>query len=72
MKTTPKCALYLAAFTLLVFSTSCEVVPNQDSELSESLETIEEVTSIEGAEQSTLIVEKGSESYFDLEFQLFY
>lgn len=69
MKTTPKSILYVSAITILTVIVSCEVVQDQSSGVSESLDPIEEVVAIEGAEQSTLIVNKSNASYFSLEFQ---
>lgn len=69
MKTTPKSILYVSAITILSVIVSCEVVQDQSSGVSESLDPIEEVVAIEGAEQSTLIVNKSNASYFSLEFQ---
>ncbi|WP_340106415.1 hypothetical protein [Rhodohalobacter sp. 8-1] len=52
----------------LIFS-SCGNLTSSDGELSDSLEPVENVTPISGAQNSTLTVNKHSTAYFELEFQ---
>jgi hypothetical protein len=62
--------LLLAIFTALFVTISCKEVTDHNSiEISDSLEPIEDVTEIEGAQSATLIVEKSNDTYFNLEFQ---
>lgn len=55
----------------LIFTTSCkEEVTGNEQDLSESLDPIEEVTPVEGAENTTLTVHlnQDDEAYFDIQF----
>lgn len=54
-------------FFALIFS-SCGNLTSDSGNISESLDPVENVTAITGAENSSITVNKGSNSYFALEF----
>ena len=55
-------------FGLFSLFTSCKNLTGDSGNISESLEPVENVTPLEGAESSSIVVNKGTESYFVLEF----
>lgn len=62
--------LFVSVCTIFFIFASCEEIADHNrTDISDSLEPIEEVTEIAGAEEVTLIVEKSDASYFNLEFQ---
>jgi len=67
MKTIDKITLTLLGLSLILIS-ACSNPTGNDSELDESLDPIEEVTPISGAQNSTVNVNKGTDSYFTLGF----
>lgn len=54
-------------FIIIVFS-SCISSTNSEDDISDSLDPIEDVTPISGAENSVISVNEGSDSYFVLQF----
>lgn len=68
MRRTIKYPFYIFAFTILFLSVSCEYVSQSDNELSESLEPVEDVRLISGAESATITVNKGNQAYFSINF----
>lgn len=70
MKNLPRYTLFALVCTILFAISACEELADHNkTEISDSLDPIENVTEIEGAENVTLIVEKSNASYFDLEFR---
>ncbi len=69
MKLITNFKICLIAITVL-FSTSCEKSPTgSESDLSETLETVEEVQAIPGGESVTITVNKSQTAYFNIEFR---
>ena len=68
MRPTIKYPIYIFSFAILLFSVSCDFLRQSDNKLAESLEPVEEVSLISGAENSTIIVNKGNQSYFSIDF----
>lgn len=61
--------LLTTLFVFTVFSiSSCNNLTGDSGDVSDSLEPVENVTPINGAESSTIIVNKSNESFFTLEF----
>ncbi|MDZ7757199.1 hypothetical protein [Rhodohalobacter sp.] len=54
-------------FIIAVF-TSCINSTNSEEDISDSLDPVEDVTAITGAENSSIIVNRGSDSYFVIQF----
>jgi hypothetical protein len=70
MKILPRYTLFVGVIGLLLMLTSCEeVADHNENEINDSLEPIEDVSQIVGAESATLIVDKSNASYFSLELQ---
>lgn len=64
-----KAILYTIAFIPILFAiSSCKNLTGDSGNISDSLDPIENVVPVEGAESTTLLVNKGSEAYFSLEF----
>jgi len=59
--------LILFVSTVLLLS-SCKNLTGDSGNISESLDPVENVVPLEGAESSTIVVNKGTDSYFRLEF----
>lgn len=60
--------IYIFTFIILFSITSCEYLSQNESGISDSLEPVEEVSLISGAENATITVNKDTESYFTIEF----
>lgn len=58
----------LLCLSLLLILSSCSNLTSSDEDLTDSLDPVEDVTPITGAENSTLNVTRGPGSYFMLEF----
>lgn len=70
MKNLPRYTLFVVVCAALLVTIACEEVADHNrNEISDSLEPIEDVAKILGAENATLVVEKSDASYFNLEFQ---
>ena len=53
---------------ILLALSSCKNLTGDSGNISESLDPVENVEAVAGAESTTLLVKKGSEAYFSLEF----
>lgn len=60
--------LILSLAAVLFIFPACENLTGETDEISESLDPVENVEPVEGAESTTIIVNKGSDTYFELEF----
>ena len=60
--------LLTVSLSLLIIFSSCKNLTGESGELTETLDPIENVTPIAGAENSTITVNRTSDSYFKLEF----
>lgn len=68
MRTTDRLTLTLLSLSLAFLFSACSHPTGNDSELDESLDPIEEVTPIPGAQNTTINVNRGTDSYFTLGF----
>lgn len=62
-------SLGLATIILLFISVSCKSVNGDEGGLEDSLDPVEEVIPVTGAENSTITVNKSNDTYFTLEFE---
>ena len=53
---------------ILLALSSCKNLTGDSGNISESLDPVENVVAVEGAESTTILVNKGSEAYFSLKF----
>ena len=60
--------LFTVSLSLLLIFSSCKNLTGESGELTETLDPIENVTPISGAENSTITVNRTSDSYFRLGF----
>jgi len=60
--------LFISFIFLALLLSSCKNLTGDSGNISESLEPVENVEPVEGAESSTIIVNEGSETYFVLQF----
>ena len=61
--------LLFVTVVIIAFSySSCKNLTGDSGNISESLDPVENVEPVEGAESTTILVNKGSEAYFSLEF----
>jgi hypothetical protein len=66
-----KSTLQISIFAVLMLSlilTSCKGLTPVGSDLLDTMDPVEEVTKITGGESSTLVVNRGTDHYFSLEF----
>ena len=63
-----KLFLFVAVAAIAFSFSSCKNLTGDSGNISESLDPVENVEPVEGAESSTILVNKGSEAYFSLEF----
>ena len=68
MRSVHKFVLFILTISTILSFTSCKNLTNDSGNITESLDPVENVIPVEGAESSTILVNKGSESYFVLEF----
>lgn len=68
MRPIPKLAFILLIVTTIISLSSCTNLTGDSGNISDSLEPVENVTPIEGAESSAIVVNKGGDSYFSLDF----
>lgn len=68
MKPLKQLMLLTASLSLLLIFSSCKNLTGESGELTETLDPIENVTPIAGAENSTINVNRTSDSYFRLGF----
>lgn len=69
MKPTKKIVIFFLAIFVLTWSTSCKRTPTGgEPDLTESMDPVEEVSLISGAENTTIIVNKDPQAYFNIEF----
>ncbi|MDZ7660436.1 hypothetical protein [Fodinibius sp.] len=67
LKSTHLFVLSIFVFSLFAIA-SCEILEQNDKQLSESLEPVEEVTLISGGEDATITVNKDNKAFFRIEF----
>lgn len=60
--------LFIFSIFIVTSITSCKNLTGDSGDIYESLDPIENVVPLEGAESSTIVVNKGADSYFVLEF----
>jgi hypothetical protein len=68
MRSVQKFLLLLVTVSTLLSITSCKNLTGDSGNISQSLEPVENVIPLEGAERSSITVNKGTESYFRLGF----
>jgi len=61
-------AFYISLIFISLSLSSCKNLTGDSGNISESLDPVENVVAVAGAESTTLLVKKGSEAYFSLEF----
>lgn len=60
--------LFLLALTTLFSVISCEIFKQDDTQITETLNVVEEVSLIPGAENATITVNKDNQAFFSIEF----
>jgi len=60
--------IYLLTVFILLSCASCENLQQEDDQLSETFESVEEVTLVPGGENATITVDKDKEAFFSIEF----
>jgi len=68
MLSTKTIAFYITLIFISLSLSSCKNLTGDSGNISESLDPVENVVAVAGAESTTLLVKKGSEAYFSLEF----
>lgn len=68
MRSAHKFVLFILTISTLLAFSSCKNLTNDSGNITESLDPVENVTPLEGAENSSIVVNKGADSYFIIEF----